>query len=190
MLTAQLPVVAVFVVSGGLILSSYGLTYRSGALWLGLLALANVLGTFSALAVATTVVARPSSNLLTSLIALPPQLILTLLLVRWFGATGAAIGAIGSYLIQSALRYWEMKRIFQWSWPWREFVKPCVACLLALAPAAVLRFFWSGLIAELVAGIAFLGLYVLAWRSLGMDATDRAVFDKLLRRREPAKAAS
>jgi O-antigen/teichoic acid export membrane protein len=188
MLAAQLPLVALFVISGGLVLSTYGPGYRSGAVWLALLGLANVLGMFSALSGATMVVARPSSNLLTSLIAVPPQLVLTLLLVRWAGPTGAALAAIGSYLIQSAIRYREMKRIFQWSWSWRDFAKPCAACLLALLPVAALRFFWSGLAAELVAGLMFLGLYFLAWTRLGMEEVDRAVLDEFLRKWRRDKA--
>jgi O-antigen/teichoic acid export membrane protein len=183
MLAAQLPLLALFTLSGGLILCIYGTDYRGGALWLALLGLANVLGTFSALSGATTVVVRPSSNLFTSLLALPPQLILTLLLVRWAGPTGAALAAVASYLLQSGIRYWEIKRIFHWSWPWRDFMKPCAACLLALLPPAVLRLLWGGLVAELVAGLVFLGLYFLAWARLGMEPADRAVLNELLDRR-------
>jgi O-antigen/teichoic acid export membrane protein len=190
MLAAQLPFLALFIVSGGLILCSYGPDYRIGAVWLALLGLANVLGTFAALAGATMVAVRPSSNLLTSLLALPPQLVLTLLLVRWAGPTGAALAALASYLLQSGIRYWEMKRVFRWECPWYDLAKPCAAFFAGLIPAAAIRFFWSGLVAELTAGLIFLGLYFFAWRWLGMDEADRALLDQILHKRRQNKISA
>jgi peptidoglycan biosynthesis protein MviN/MurJ (putative lipid II flippase) len=104
-----------------------------------------------------------------------------LLLIPALGATGAALAMVLAYVTQGVLRYLELRYIFKWHWPWHALVRPAVAFAIALVPALPFRLAIAGWRGELIAGLVFLGAYVLAWKVIGLEPSDRAVLRQLLK---------
>lgn len=178
-LAAQLPLMTVLCLAGGLALDIFGPGFRPGALWVGLLAVAHATNSFVGLAETVIMVQRPKWNLVNSGIAVTLQLGASLLLIPRYGATGAALGMVVAYVTQGGLRYCELRFLFEWHWPWRAFARPVVACLGAVALALPLRVFIVGWRGEVLAGLVFLGLYVAAWKLIGLEPSDRVVLRQL-----------
>jgi hypothetical protein len=66
---------------------------------------------------------------------------------------------------------------------------PWVTALIAVPPALLVRGASSGLGWHMAAASAYLLAYVSAWRWIGMDPNDRAVWNHL-RRRQPQQISS
>ena len=189
MLAILLPGIAVLALSGGAIMSVYGPAFARGSLWLAILGAACGLNAFVGLGELILVVSRPALNLTNSCVALVAAAGLNLLLIPAFGPLGAAMGMLVPYAIQGILRGVEMSWLLGWRWPWRALAKPWAAALIALPLAVAVRFAGAGLAGQLAAGALYLVGYAVAWRVIGVDASDRDVLDRLFRRVRPAPAA-
>ncbi len=181
-LAAQLPLMGVLCLSGGIGLSIFGSGFRSGALWVGLLAFAHATNSFVGLAETVIMIQRPKLNLINSGATVLLQLGASLLLIPWLGATGAALAMVLAYVTQGVLRYLELRILFNWHWPWHALARPTLAFGIALLPAVPLRFLIAGWPGELAAGLTLLIAYVVAWRVIGLEESDRVVLRQLWKR--------
>ncbi len=181
-LAAQLPVVGVMVLAAGLIMSVYGASFRTGALWLALLAIAHGANVFAGLVETLFMVERPGLNLANAVLTVLVQLGAGVLLIPRFGVTGAALAMCLGFATQGVLRFIEVKHVFGWAWPWYALGRPLAAATLAFVPAAALRLLGGGWW-ELGSALLFVGLYALAWFRLGPDPEDRVVWRRLIGRR-------
>lgn len=188
MLAILLPGIAVLALSGGAIMSLYGPAFARGRVWLAILGAACGLNAFVGLGELILVVKRPAVNLTNSCIALAAAVGLNLLLIPAFGPLGAAMGMLVPYAIQGILRGVEMSWLLGWRWPWRALAKPWAAALMALPLAVAVRLAGAGLAMQLAAGALYLVSYAVAWRVIGVDASDRALLDRLFQRVRPEPA--
>jgi O-antigen/teichoic acid export membrane protein len=182
-LAAQLPLMGVLCLAGGIGLDIFGPGFRGGELWVGLLAVAHATNSFVGLAETVIMIERPTLNLVNSGVTVLLQFGASLLLIPAYGATGAALAMVLAYLTQGVLRYWVLRVVFKWHWPWKALVRPVVAFLIALAPALPLKLLMHGRPAEFASGLTFLAAYFAAWKVIGLEATDRAVLRQLFERR-------
>ena len=178
-LAAQLPLMGVLCLSGGIGLDIFGPGFRSGTLWVALLAVAHATNSFVGLAETVIMIQRPKLNLINSGATATLQLGASLLLIPWYGATGAALCMMLAYVTQGVLRYLELRFIFHWHWPWKALARPALAFAIALAPAVPLRLLIEGRPGEWAAGLVFLAAYVGAWKVIGLEETDRLVLRQL-----------
>ena len=178
-LAAQLPLMGVLCLAGGIGLRIFGPGFEAGALWVALLAIAHATNSFVGLAETVIMIQRPGLNLINSGATVLLQFGASLLLIPRFGATGAALGMVLAYVTQGVLRYLELRFLFQWHWPWRALVRPAVAFALAFAVALPLRLLIAGWQGELVSGLTFLAGYLAAWKIIGLEETDRQVLRQL-----------
>jgi O-antigen/teichoic acid export membrane protein len=181
LVAAQLPLVGVLLLAGGAVLSLYGESFRQGALWLALLALAHAANSFAGLVETLLMVERPHVNLVNAAVTVGLQTAAGLSLIPTFGATGAALAMLIGLGGQSILRFAELRHVFGWSWPWRSLKRPVVAFVASFAPALVIRVWWAGagLPAEVAAAATFLGLYAVAWLRLGAEPADLEIWHRL-----------
>ena len=140
-LAAQLPLMGVLCLAGGIGLDIFGPGFRAGSLWVALLAIAHATNSFVGLAETVIMIERPKLNLINSGATVVLQLGASLLLIPWLGATGAALGMVLAYVTQGVLRYLELRFLFNWHWPWRALARPAArvrdcACAVAVAAAA------------------------------------------------------
>ncbi|MGI8819420.1 MAG: polysaccharide biosynthesis C-terminal domain-containing protein [Chthoniobacterales bacterium] len=184
LLAAQLPLMGVLCLSGGIGLDIFGPGFRSGTMWVGLLAIAHATNSFVGLAETVIMIQRPRLNLINSGLTVLLQLGASLLLIPWLGATGAALGMVLAYVTQGVLRYFELRYVFDWAWPWRALMRPALAFVIALAPAIPLRLLLPGRPGELAAGLTFLAAYFGAWKIIGLEPGDRVVLRELLQSRK------
>lgn len=185
MLAILLPAVAVLGLSGEAIMSIFGPGFAAGGAWVAVLGAACALNAFVGLGELILMVKRPALNLLNSSIAIAATIALNMLLIPLLGPLGAAIGMLAPYALQGALRAVEITWLFEWRWPIRALTKPWIAASLAIVPALAVRLgATSSMAGQLAAGIVYLLAYLAAWRLIGLDATDRAVFTHVLRRNE------
>jgi O-antigen/teichoic acid export membrane protein len=185
MLAILLPVVAVFALAGGAIMTIFGEAFRQGALWTAIIAAACALSAFVGLGETILMVDRPNVNLINSAVAFAAAVSLNLVLIPRFGPLGAAIAMLVPYTLQGILRGLEISWIFGWRWPFRALVKPWLAALAGLPLALALRLAVHGspTIVEVAAAAVYLAGYVLAWRVIGLDPNDREVLAHLFRKR-------
>lgn len=174
-LAAQLPLMGVLCVSGGIGLDIFGPGFRQGAMWVALLAIAHATNSFVGLAETVIMIQRPKLNLINSSLTVLLQLVVSVMLIPWLGATGAALGMVVAYVTQGVLRYWELRILFNWHWPWRAFARPAIAFVIALAAALPLRLLIDGWRGELASGLVLLGVYLAAWKFIGLEESDRVV---------------
>jgi O-antigen/teichoic acid export membrane protein len=178
-LAAQLPLMGVLCLAGGIGLRIFGPGFEAGATWVALLAIAHATNSFVGLAETVIMIQRPGLNLINSGATVLLQLGASLLLIPRFGATGAALGMVLAYVTQGVLRYVELRFLFNWHWPWRALARPAVAFALAFAVALPLRLLIEGWRGELVSGLVFLAGYVAAWKIIGLEESDREVLRQL-----------
>jgi O-antigen/teichoic acid export membrane protein len=153
-------------------------------MWVALLAVAHATNSFVGLAETVIMIQRPKLNLVNSGFTVALQFTASLFLIPWLGATGAALGMVLAYVTQGVLRYFELRYLFNWHWPWRALARPAVAFAIALAPAVPLRLLMHGWRGELAAGLVFLAAYVTAWKVIGLEDSDRVVLRQLLKGRK------
>ena len=120
MLWILLPLVAVMVLAGSVILGIYGPAFRQGGMWLGIVAIACATNAFVSLAETVIMVQRPRLNLLNSIITCVVALGANLWLISRFGVTGAAFGILLPYVLQGILRYRALRMVFRWRNPWGD----------------------------------------------------------------------
>ncbi len=89
------------------------------------------------------------------------------------------MGMVLVYALQGALRYSELRFLFGWRLDWSALARPIVATAAALVPSCLVLALAQGSLAELVAGLGFLSGYFLAWRVLGLEESDRLVWQEL-----------
>ncbi len=164
MLWVLVPLLAVMIFAGGLILSIYGPEFRIGSTWLMVVALACGTNAFVGLAETVIMVQQPRLNVINSAVTCVVAFIANLFLIRAFGVMGAAFGILLPYLLLGGLRYRALHRIFRWRQPWAGLGAPffwgAVAFLPALASRALLR----GVPGEIASTLTFLVVYFFAWR--------------------------
>jgi len=163
MLWILLPLVAVMVFAGSVILGIYGPAFRQGGMWLGIVALACATNAFVSLAETVIMVQKPRLNLLNSLITCAVALTANLWLISRFGVTGAAFGILLPYVLQGILRYRALRLVFRWRNPWGDIGHPLIAALLAAGPALACRMLIEGMAGQVIAATAFLLVYGGAW---------------------------
>jgi O-antigen/teichoic acid export membrane protein len=186
-LAAQLPLMGVLCVAGGIGLNIFGPGFNRGATWVALLAIAHATNSFVGLAETVIMIQRPKLNLINSGFTVALQLGASLLLIPWLGATGAALGMMLAYVTQGVLRYCELRILFNWHWPWRAFARPAIAFAIAMAAALPLRLLINGWRGELTAGLVLLAAYVGAWMVIGLEDSDRVVLRQLWAGRRPRR---
>src|ERR1043166_7019691 len=163
MLWILLPLVAVMVLAGSVILGIYGPAFRQGGMWLGIVALACAPNAFVSLAETVIMVQKPLLNLLNSIITCAVALTANLWLISRFGVTGAAFGILLPYVLQGILRYRALRMVFRWQNPWGDVGRPLLAAAIATIPAAACRFLIDGMAGEVIAALVFLLFYGGAW---------------------------
>ena len=176
MLAVMLPFVAVLALSGGVIMTIFGEAFRRGGPWMAIVAVACALNAFALLGETILMVERPGVNLFNSAVAFGAVIGVDLLLIPAFGPFGAALGMVVPYAIQTVLRAMQISWLFNWSWPWHAMIKPWVAALAALPLALLMRLSAQGMVSELASALVYLAGYLAAWRLIGLDPNDQAVF--------------
>jgi O-antigen/teichoic acid export membrane protein len=178
--SVQLPLVGLLLLSGGAILTIYGRAFRDGALWLGILAIAHGANSFVGLVETLLMVERPRLNLISAVVTLVVQVAAGLLLIPRWGATGAAVAIGVGLVVQGALRFRDVRSVFGWSWPWASLRRPVAIGTLAFAPALATRVAlagWPGI--EIISGLVYLALYAAGWYRIGPEPSDRDVWRRL-----------
>jgi O-antigen/teichoic acid export membrane protein len=163
MLWILLPMLGVLALAGGLILSIYGTEFRQGAPWLDVVAIACGANTFVGLAETVIMVQRPGINLANSIAAGVVAVIANLILIRSFGAMGAAFGILLPYLLLGFLRHRVLRAVFGWQRPWSNVGPPVFAAVVAFLPALPLRLFVERIPGEAISAVAFLLVFGLEW---------------------------
>ena len=192
MLALLLPLIAVLVLAGDAVLSIFGAPFSEGATWLSVLAVVCALNAFVSLAEPILMIHRPGANLVNSAVALAGAVAALVLLIPAYGPLGAAVAMLVPYSLLGGLRAIQVSHMLAWQWPWRALTKPCIAASLALPAAAAIRLIGTGLDVHVLAGLVYLAGYAAAWRVIGIDAGDRAIWRGLMGRSallsEPASA--
>jgi O-antigen/teichoic acid export membrane protein len=181
MLAAQLPLVGVLVLASGTVMSIYGSSFREGALWLALLAIAHGSNSFAGLVETLMMVKRPTLNLANAIVTVTLQAIASVILIPRIGVTGAALAMCIGFAAQGVIRFAEVRHVFGWSWPWHSLKRPLAAFLVAMAPAAAVRLA-GGVWSEVGAALTFAALYVAAWTWMGAAPADREIWRRLTSR--------
>jgi O-antigen/teichoic acid export membrane protein len=163
MLWILLPLVAVMILAGSVILGIYGPAFRQGGMWLGIVAIACATNAFVSLAETVIMVQKPRLNLLNSIITCAVALAANLWLISRFGVTGAAFGILLPYVLQGILRYRALRMVFRWRNPWGDIGHPLVAALFATIPALACRMLIDGITGQVIASSVFLLVYLVAW---------------------------
>ena len=188
MLALLLPAVAVLALAGGTIMMIFGPAFQRGGAWVAIISGACALNAFVGLGETILMVEQPKINLINSTIAFAAAVGLNLRLIPAFGALGAALGIFCPYAIKGVLRWVEIAWLVKWRWPWRALVKPWIAALAPLPFALLLRLAFSGPWLELASAVLYLAGYFIAWRIFGLDESDRAVLDRLFKRKSATAA--
>ncbi len=183
MLAILLPSVVVLALAGGTIMTLFGPTFYRGGIWAAIIGCGCALNAFVSLGETILMVERPQINLLNSSIALLAAVGLNLVLIPAYGALGAAFGVLCPYAIKGLLRWLEIRRFFEWRWPWHALVKPWIAASVPVPLALLVFWLGRGRWVELVAAAVYLAGYFIIWRLIGLEPNDRAVLDQLLRKK-------
>ncbi len=184
MLAILLPTVAVLALSGSAIMTMYGRSFYRGGLWVAVAGAGCAINAFVSLGETILMIDRPKINLMNSIIAFAAAIGLNLVLIPAWGPLGAAIGVIVPYSIHGILRSIQISWLLNWHWPWRALIKPWLVALMALPGALAIRLFLSGIGWELLAGAVYILGCLVAWRIIGLDQSDRAVLDRLFKRKK------
>ena len=163
MLWILLPLLAVMVFAGPLILSIYGADFRQGAIWLGIVALACGTNCFVPLCETVIMVQRPGINLLNSTITCVVAVVARLVLINSLGATGAAFGILLPYVLLGILRHRTLRLVFGWERPWSNVAPPVIAMAVAAVPGIICRVLLNGVAAQIISAAAFLLVFGFGW---------------------------
>lgn len=164
MLWILLPLVAVMIFAGSLILALYGPAFTQGATWLGIVAIACATNALVGLAETVIMVQKPRLNLLNSSITCVIAFGANIWLIRRFGVTGAALGILLPYVVLGFLRYRALRYVFGWRNPWAGTARPLIAAIGAAIPAALCRMLIDGAAGQLISAAVFLLVYLAAWQ--------------------------
>lgn len=164
MLWVLLPIVAVMMLGGSIILGIYGPAFREGTTWLSIVALACATDAFVGLAETVIMVQKPRVNLLNSSIAFVVAIAGNLWLIGRFGVMGAAFGILLPYVVLGCLRYRALRLVFRWRNPWANINQPFIAALVAGFPAIACRVIFHGIAGQVSGAAAFLLVYFAGWR--------------------------
>lgn len=189
MLTVLVPALVVFVCASHLIMAMFGPDFKNGASWLAILSVACALNAFVGLGETILTVERPALNLKNAVGVALATVVTNLLLIPRLGPLGAALGMLVPYTVYGVLRVRQIRRLLDWTWPWRALAKPLLAGALASPVALAIRAAGSQPSVELLAVAAFLPAYLFAWRLIGIEAVDREMLQYLLGRRRVAAQA-
>lgn len=164
MLWVLVPLVAVMVLAGPIILGIYGPAFQEGAIWLSIVALACATDAFVGLAETIIMVQRPRLNLLNSSIAFVFSIVANLYLIQRFGVIGAAFGILLPYVVLGFLRYRALRSVFLWRNPWANLGPPLLGALVAVIPAVGGRLLLHGTAGQVLSATTFLVVYFAAWQ--------------------------
>ena len=182
MLAVLLPALVVLGLAGGAIMTIYGSVFYRGGLWVAIVALACAINAFVGLGETILMIDRPKINLMNSTIAFAAAIGLNLVFIPAWGPLGAALGMLVPYSIHGLLRGVQISWLFKWHWPWRSLIKPWIAALIPLPFALALRLTVHGTMIELAAAAFYVCSYLIVWRLIGLDRSDRAVLNHLLKK--------
>ncbi len=164
MLWVQLPILAVMVFAGSIILGIYGPQFRQGGFWLGIVAVACMINALVGMAETAIMVQRPRLNLFNSTVTLAIALSADVWLISRFGVTGAAFGILLPYVLLGLLRWRALRKVFGWRNPWSEAGGPLFAGLLAGVPALIFRLTIAGMAGQIISVVVFGLIFFLMWR--------------------------
>jgi hypothetical protein len=163
-------------------MSIYGPAFVQGAAWLAIAGAASALNAFVLLGETILMVSRPRINFGNAVAAIAAGVLSHLILIPRLGPLGAAISVLVPYTVYGVLRGVEITWLFAWQWPWAALAKPLAAATIALVPALAVRFLSHGLAMQVVSAVVFVASYGGTWRLIGLEPSDRALLDHLLRR--------
>lgn len=158
-----LPLVAVMVLAGSVILLIYGSAFSQGGTWLGIVGIACATNAFVSLGETVIMVQRPHLNLLNSSIACAVAFGANLWLIPRFGVTGAALGILLPYVVQGILRYGVLRLVFGWRNSWSGIRRPIITAIVAFLPALGCRLLLEGILGQVVAGLVFITIFGAGW---------------------------
>jgi O-antigen/teichoic acid export membrane protein len=165
-----LPLVAVMVLAGSVILLIYGPAFRQGGAWLGIVGIACATNAFVSLGETVIMVQRPHLNLLNSSIACAVAFGANLWLIPRFGVTGAAFGILIPYVVQGILRFGILRLVFRWQGSWSSIRRPIVTAMVAFVPAFGCRLLVNGILGQVISGLVFLSIFGAGWLLRGRSA--------------------
>ncbi|MEY2526347.1 MAG: hypothetical protein QOE73_1118 [Verrucomicrobiota bacterium] len=174
MLWVLLPLVAVMILAGDMILIAFGPAFRQGSIWLAIAAIACAVNAFINLSETAIMVQRPTLNLLNSSITCVAGSSATLWLIWRFGVIGAAFGLLLTYMVQGVLRTGTLRFIFRWPNQWRNSLPPVIAAIIALVPALFCRVLLDGIPGQLASAAAFLVIFGVGWLYHSRSSKDTA----------------
>jgi O-antigen/teichoic acid export membrane protein len=163
MLWILLPLVALMILAGSVILLIYGPAFRQGGAWLGIVGIACATNAFVSLGETVIMVQRPHLNLLNSSVSCAIAFGANLWLIPRFGVTGAAFGILLPYVIQGILRYGVLRLVFHWRNPWSGIRPPIFTAIIAFVPALICRLFLDGIAGQVLAAFVFLAIFGVGW---------------------------
>ncbi len=176
MLWILFPAIALFALAGPTILLIYPSAFQQGSLWLTLLAVACAINAFVSLGETAIMVQKPHWNLLHSGVTCVASAAVYYFLIPRFGVTGAAFGSLVPFTILGLLRSATLRVLFQWSYPWKNFLPPSFAAIAALIPALLCRTLLAGIVGQILSAATFLGVFGIVWKyrsALECLTTDR-----------------
>ena len=159
-----LPLGAVMILAGSVILGIYGPEFRQGSTWLVIVAVACGTNALVALAETVIMVQKPHLNLLNSALTCIVAILANLWLINHFGVIGAAFGILLPYVLLGILRDRALRQVFGWGNPWSKLGPPLLAALVATPPAVVCRVTIEGMWGQVISATVFLLVYVIAWQ--------------------------
>ena len=164
MLWVQLPILAVMIFGGSIILGIYGPQFRQGGFWLGIVAVACMINALVGMAETAIMVQRPQLNLFNSALTLAIALGADVWLISRFGVTGAAFGILLPYVLLGLLRWRALRKVFGWKNPWSEAGGPLFAGLVAGIPALIFRLTITGIPGQIISLVIFGSIFFVLWR--------------------------
>jgi O-antigen/teichoic acid export membrane protein len=158
-----LPLVAIMVLAGSVILLIYGPAFRQGGAWLGIVGIACATNAFVSLGETVIMVQRPHLNLLNSSLTCAVAFGANLWLIPRFGVTGAAVGILLPYVLQGILRYGVLRLLFGWQSSWNSIRRPIVTAMIAFLPALGCRLILGGILGQVTGGLIFITIFGAGW---------------------------
>lgn len=184
-LVINLALLGVAAFGSRLIMGIFGQDFTAGAVPLVLLTVAVLLNTVLGVSELFILIERPALNLLNTVVAIVVAAGLGLLLIPRHGMTGAAVTALGAYLVMNLLRLLMVRVLYHMQPFTGHHARAVLAAVGAGAGTALLKGPLHGLPqagADLFAVAAFLAGYALLLRFLGLAPEDRALLGRIAAR--------